>query len=538
MKHVEFGADARKKIKAGIDKVANAVKITLGPKGRNVIFDKPYADPTITNDGVSIAKEIELTDHFENLGAKLIKQAAEKTNNKAGDGTTTSTVLTQALIHEGLRLVETGINPIGIRLGMEQALADVLAVLKSNAKILVTKEEVFQVATISAESEEMGRMVSDAVHEIGKDGVITTEQSNIVGMSKEVVKGMRFENGYISPYFMTNTTTQEAEIKDAYILITDHKIMNANELVPILETLIKTKKKNVVVIAEDVEGEALSLLVVNKFKGILNVVAVKAPDFGEARRGHLIDIATITGGKVISEEMGMNLSSLDISFLGHAERVLVTKDDTTIIGGSGKKKDIDEKIDELKLAIEKEDSEYFKDKMRKRLARLTGGVSIIHVGAATETELTYIKHKLEDTINATRAAIAEGIVAGGGTALAKAGAQVDKGVWMEQDIEFRAGYEILIKSLASPLKQIVENVGKQSPDVVFQNVIESTGKYYGYDAKHNVYVKDMIKAGIVDPLKVTRSALENAVSIAGLLLTTEAAIVEEEVKPVNPQPEQ
>ena len=535
MKHIEYGTEVRKKIKAGIDKAANAAKVTLGPKGRNVIFDKPYAEPVITNDGVSIVKEIELSDHFENLGAKLIKQVAERTNNKAGDGTTTATVLAQALCHEGLRLVETGVNPIGIRRGMEAAKDDVIEALKKNAKLLATKEEIAQVATISAESEEMGQLVAAAVQEVGRDGVITTEkQPNLIGMMKEVVKGMRFENGYISPYFMTNGATQEAEIKDPYILITDRKISANQEIVPLLDKLLASNKRDIVIIAEDVDGEALSTLVVNKMKGILRIVAIKAPEIGDSRRNILEDIATLTGGTLISEETGMKFASLDLSMLGRASRVLVTKDETTVIGGKGKKKDIDAKILELRAAIEKEKSTYFEDKMKKRLARLTGGISVIYVGAPTETELTYMQHKLEDTINATRAAISEGIVAGGGTALAKASIIVSTD---SKDPEFRAGYDILVRALSYPLKQIVMNVGKQSPDVVCQNVIENGGKYYGYNAKLDQYEKDMLKAGIVDPLKVTRSAIENAVSVAALLLTTEAAVVEEPKEP-TPQPGQ
>lgn len=536
MKHIEYGTDVRKKIKVGIDKAADAAKITLGPKGRNVIFDKPYAEPVITNDGVSIVKEIELKDHFENLGAKLIKQVAEKTNNKAGDGTTTATVLAQALCHEGLRLVETGVNPIGIRRGMEAAKDDVIEALKKNSKALVTKDEVAQIATISAESQEMGQMVADAVQEVGKDGVITTEsQPNLIGMMKEVVKGMRFDRGYISPYFMTNGATQEAEIKNAYILITDKKLAANQELLPLLEKLLASNKRDIVIIAEDVEGEALSTLVVNKMKGILRIAAIKAPEVGDVRRDILQDIATITGGTLITEETGIKLATLDIGMLGQASRIVIGKEETTIIGGKGKKKDIDSKIAELRAAIEKEDtagSSYFRDKMKKRLARLTGGICVINVGAPTETELTYMQHKLEDTVNATRAAIAEGIVAGGGTALAKASVMVSTN---SKDPEFKAGYDILVNALSYPLKQIVRNVGKQSADVVCQNVIENGGKYYGYNAKEDRYEKDMLKAGIVDPLKVTRSALENAVSVAALLLTTEAAIVEEPKEPVaNP----
>ena len=524
LKHIEYGADARKKIKAGIDKVADAVRITLGPKGRNVIFDKPYADPVITNDGVSIAKEIELTDHFENLGAKLIKQVAEKTNSRAGDGTTTSTVLAQALISEGLKFVETGINPIGIRHGMEKAMEDVISVLKKNSKKLVTREEVLQVATISAESEEMGKIVSDAVHEVGKDGVITTEPSNEFGLTKEIVKGMRFDKGYISPYFMTNQAEQTCEIKDPFILITDKNISALQDIKPILEKILASGKKSIVIIAENVEGETLATLIVNKMQGKLDTVAIIAPDFGDAKKAILQDIATLTGGIVIGEDMGMKIASLDLASLGRAARVIVSKEETTIIGGKGKKSDVDEKIAELRTSIENEKSPYFKDKMKKRLARLTSGVSVIHVGAATETELTYMQHKLEDTINATNAAMEEGIVAGGGVALAKASREVSTD---STDLEFKAGYDSLIKSLSYPLKQIVANVGKQSPDVVFQTIVENKGVHFGYNAKTDSYEKDMIKAGIIDPLKVTRTALENAVSIAGLLLTTEAAVVEE-----------
>lgn len=530
MKHIEYNAAVRQKIKAGIDKVADAVRITLGPRGRNVILDKEYGHPTITNDGVSIAKEVELEDKFENLGAKLIKQVAERTNDVAGDGTTTSTVLTQAMVREGLKLVETGLNPIGIRLGMEEAKNDVVRALKESAKKVTTKDEICQVATISAESPEIGRLIADAVKEIGADGVITTEQSNTVGLSKDIVKGVRFNKGYISPYFATNPQSNEAEVRDAYVLITDKKISAAADIIPVLEKVAATGKKNIVVIAEDVDAEALATLVVNKVRGILSVLAVKAPEFGDQQRFFLEDIATLTGGKVITQDLGTKLSDVTLDMLGKASRVVSSKDETTIIGGKGKKADIDTAVIKLRIQIENEKSLYFKDKLKGRLARLLGGICVINVGAPTETELTYLQHKLEDTINATKAAVAEGIVCGGGVALAKLS---HFGPSLKEDVEFQAGYSIVIKSLSYPLKQIVENTGKQSPDVVFDQVVKNKGEHYGYNAKLDRFEKDMIKAGIVDPVKVTRSAVENAVSVAALLLTTEAAIVIEEDKKDN-----
>ncbi len=528
-KQIAYSAVARRSMKAGIDKVADAVKVTLGPKGRNVILSKSYGGPTITNDGVTIAKDIELKDNFENLGASLIKQVAEKTNDVAGDGTTTSTVIMQALAREGLKFVETGINPVGIRRGMEAAKADVIEALKRNSQPIRDKKSIVQVATISAESVEMGEMIAGVMEAVGKDGVVTTEQSQTLGLSKEIVEGMNFDKGYISPYFMTSVESQTAEIANPYILITDKKISAIAEIVPVLEKLAQMGKKDIVILAEDIDGEALATLVVNKIRGVLNVLAVKAPDFGDGRKAILQDIALLTGGQVISEEKGMKLEATEVAMLGQAQKIIASKDDTTIVGGKGKRKDIEARVNEIKALIDKSKSEYDREKLKKRMAKLAGGVAVIRVGAATETELTYMKHKMEDAVNATKAAIEEGIVAGGGTALVKAAASVASEFSMKKKIgthEFNAGYEALLKALNEPLRQIAMNAGEQDAAVVLNKVIEAKGINYGYNAKDNIYEEDMVKAGIIDPLKVTRTALENAVSVAALLLTTEAAVVD------------
>lgn len=528
-KQISYGADARKQIKIGIDKVADAVKVTLGPKGRNVILAKSYGGPTITNDGVTIAKEIELKDKFENLGAELIKQVAEKTNEIAGDGTTTSTVIMQALVREGLKFVETGINPIGIRRGMESAKNEVIEILKKNSKKISSKQEITDVAIISAESREMGEMIADVMDTVGKDGVVTTEQSQTLGLSKEIVKGMNFDKGFISPYMMTDAEAQTAELANPAILITDKKISAIADIVPLLNELAKTGKKDVVIIAEDVDGEALATLVVNKLRGVISVIAVKAPEFGESRKAVLDDIALLTGAVVISQDKGMKLEKTTLSMLGTAQKVIATKDTTTIVGGKGKKKDIEARVLEIKALIEKSDSEYDREKLKKRMAKLAGGVAVIRVGASTETELKYMKDKMEDAIAATKAAIEEGIVAGGGTALAKAALLVaGQKKSLVTDHEFKAGYEIVLKALSEPLRQIASNAGEQDPAVVLNKVIESKLANFGYNAKENVFENDMVKAGIIDPLKVTRTALENAVSVAALLLTTEAAVVDED----------
>lgn len=526
-KQVFYGADARKSVKAGIDKVADAVKVTLGPKGRNVILGKTYGGPMITNDGVSIAKEIELKDKFENLGAELIKQVAEKTNDVAGDGTTTATVIAQALVREGLKFVETGINPIGIRRGMEAAKNEVIEILKKNSKKISSKEEIAQVATISAESREMGEMIADVMDTVGKDGVVTTEQSQTLGLSKEIVKGMKFDKGFISPYMMTDVEEQMAELANPVILLTDKKISAIADIVPLLNELAKTGKKDVVIIAEDVDGEALATLIVNKLRGVINVLAIKAPEFGDSRKAMLEDIALLCGATVISEDKGMKLESAEIAMLGSARKVIANKDNTTIVGGKGKKKEIDARIAEIKKLIEKSESDYDREKLKKRMAKLSGGVAVIRVGAPTETELKYMKDKMEDAVAATKAAIEEGIIAGGGTAFAKAAAVISAKNKLNPDHEFRAGYEIVLKALYEPLRQIALNAGEQDAAVALNKVIESKLANFGYNAKDNKYENDMLKAGIIDPLKVTRTALENAVSVAALLLTTEAAVVDE-----------
>lgn len=536
-KQIAYGADARKKMKVGIDKVADAVKVTLGPKGRNVILGKAYGGPTITNDGVSIAKEIELPDKFENFGAELVRQVAEKTNDVAGDGTTTSTVITQALVREGLKFVETGINPVGIRRGMEAAKDEVIAALKKQSKKISSSEEVAQVATISAESREMGEMIAEVMETVGSDGVVTTEQSQTIGLSKEVVEGMNFDKGYLSPYFMTSVGEQKAELANPAILITDKKISAIAEIVPLLNELAQAGKKDIVIIAEDIDGEALATLVVNKLRGVLNVLAIKAPEFGENRKALLQDIAILTGASLVSQDKGMKLENATAAMLGTAQKVIATKDDTTIVGGKGKKKDIEARIAEIKGLYERSESEYDKKNLKKRMAKLGGGVAVIRVGAATETELKYMKDKMEDAVAATKAAIEEGIVAGGGTALAKAAASVivKSQAAKSSDHEWKAGYETLLRALSEPLRQIVANAGEQDAAVVLNKVTESKLPNFGYDAKENAYRDDMLKAGIIDPLKVTRTALENAVSVAALLLTTEAAVAEED-KPEPPMP--
>lgn len=532
-KQISYGTDARKRIKAGIDAVADAVKVTLGPKGRNVILGKSYGGPTITNDGVSIAKEIELSDKFENLGVSLVKQVAEKTNDVAGDGTTTATVITQALVRDGLRFVEAGANPVNAKRGMEQAKDDLIIALKEGRKEIHSKKEITQVATISAESTEMGGLIADVMDTVGKDGVVTTEESQTFGLSREIVEGMNFDKGYISPYFMTNTEDQVAELSNPAILITDKKISAIAEIVPILNELAKTGKKEVVIIAEDVDGEALATLVVNKLRGVLNVLAIKAPEFGDTRKAMLEDIALLCGAQVISQDKGMKLEVTTPEMLGTASKVIATKDDTTLVGGKGKKKVIDNRVAEIKALIEKSKSEYDREKLKKRMAKLAGGVAVIRVGAATETELTYMKHKMEDAVAATKAAIEEGIVAGGGTALIKASTSVREAFKKKKEFsdphaaDFKAGYMTVLSAVNEPLMQMVRNAGEME-QVVYEKISQSKSLYSGYDVLSGVYIDDMLKAGIIDPLKVTRTALENAVSVAAMLLTTEAAIVEEE----------
>lgn len=539
-KQIAYGVDARKKIKSGIDQVADAVKVTLGPKGRNVILGKSYGGPTITNDGVSIAKEIELADKLENLGASLVKQVAEKTNDVAGDGTTTSTVITQALVRDGLRAVEAGANPVSARHGMEQAKDALIVALKDSRKQINGKKEIAQVATISAESVEMGQLIADVMDTVGKDGVVTTEESQTFGLSKEIVEGMNFDKGYISPYFMTSAEDQVAELRNPAILITDKKISAIAEIVPVLNELAKTGKKDIVIIAEDVDGEALATLVVNKIRGVLNVLALKAPEFGDTRKAMLEDIALLTGAQVVSGDKGMKLEATTLQMLGTAQKVIATKDDTTIVGGKGAKKNIEKRVSEIKTLVSKAKNDYEREKLQKRLAKLSGGVAVIRVGAATETELTYMKHKMEDAVAATKAAIEEGIVAGGGVALVKASAKVLEAFKKKKEFsdpqfaDYKAGYMTVLSAVNEPLLQMARNAGVME-QVVFEKVSASKAAYSGYNVLTATYEDDMVKAGIIDPLKVTRAALENAVSVAALLLTTEAAIVEEEKdEPTSP----
>ncbi|NTU66926.1 MAG: chaperonin GroEL [Candidatus Moranbacteria bacterium] len=529
-KIIKFDEEARGKIKAGIDKVADAVKVTIGPRGRNVILDKGFGSPVITNDGVSIAKEIELEDKFENIGVDLIKEVANKTNDAAGDGTTTATVLAQAIVHEGSKLVATGMNPISIRHGIEDASADVIAELKKNSKNISSKEEIAQVAAISAESEEMGKMIAEVISEVGKDGVITVEESQTFGLEKEVVEGMSFDKGYISPYMITSSESLKAELKDPHIIITDKKISSIQELLPALEKITATGKKDIVIIAEDVDGDALTTLVVNKLRGTLNILAVKAPEFGDNKKAMLEDIAAVVGGKVISEERGMKFDSAEMNMFGSAAKVISTKDKTTIVDGKGKKKEIDARISGIKAEIAASDSKWDKEKLQKRLAKISGGVAVIKVGAATETELTYVKHKMEDALAATRAAYEEGIVSGGGVALLKASHSLmsrienGKGKIAGRDLEYAAGYKMLLSAISEPIKQIVANGGQKDPGVVVHEVIKGKGANYGFDAGKGEYVEDMLKSGIIDPVKVTRTALLNAVSVASIFLTTQAAV--------------
>ena len=527
-KEVLFGEDVKKKLKKGIDTVADAVKVTLGPRGRNVVLDKGYGGPMITNDGVSIAKEITLKDKFENMGAEIIKEVASKTNDLAGDGTTTATVLTQALVHEGLRQTTMGINAMAVRNGMEHASVDVVAALKAMATPINGLEEIKQVATISAENAELGEKIAETINKVGKDGVVTVEESQSFGIETEFTEGMQFDKGYISPYMVTNSERMESEFKDAHILLTDKKIASVQEILPLLEKVAQTGKKELVIIADDVEGEALATLVVNKLKGGFSVLAVKAPGYGDRKKEILDDLAITTGGTVISEDMGLKLETVELEQLGKADRVVATKDNTTIVGGGGTKAAINDRVAALKAQLDQASSKFDKEKLSERIAKLSGGVAVIRVGAATETEMKYLKLKIEDAVNATRAAIEEGIVPGGGTSLARAAAVVEKGMDKKKNLsrEELIGYSIVLKALEAPLKQIADNTGKLDGAVVVQKVKEAGGNA-GYDAAKGEMIDDMIKAGIIDPVKVERAGVQHAVSAAAILLTTEAAIADE-----------
>ncbi len=537
-KQILFDEKARQALKRGVDTLADAVKLTLGPKGRNVVLGKGFGSPEITNDGVTIAKEIELEDKIENMGAEIVKEVASKTNDVAGDGTTTAVVLCQAIIKEGFKFVTMGVNAMGIRLGIEEATRRVVEALKKMAKPIKNREEIMQVAAVSSESEEIGSIIADTLEKVGKDGVVTVEESQTFGVESEIVKGMQFDRGYVSPYMITNAERMEAVYEDPYILITDKKISAISEIIPVLEKIVQAGKKELVIIAEDLEGEALPTLVLNKIRGTFSALAIKAPGYGDRRKEMLEDIAVVTGGKVISEELGLKLDKIELNMLGSARRVIAEKENTTIVGGKGKKQAIEDRISQVRNQIAHTESEFDKEKLEERLAKLSGGVAIIKVGAATETEMKYKKFKIEDAVSATKAAQAEGIVPGGGTVFLKAGLTVSK-QFEEGKIkspskeiakEFNAGFEILLKSLEEPLSQIVKNAGKEEGGAVVaavKNAIkENPASNAGYDALSGKIVSDMVKAGIIDPVKVARSALENAASAAAILLTTEAVVAD------------
>jgi chaperonin GroEL len=516
-KQLAYDADARAALKRGVDKVADAVRITIGPKGRNVVLDKKFGSPTITNDGVTIAKEIELEDPFENMGAQLVKEVASKTNDIAGDGTTTSVVLAAAIIGEGLRNVTAGANPMQLKLGIQKAVDEVVKAIKEQSVQISEREKIAQVATISAADPAIGDMVANAMEKVGKDGVITVEESKGIEDELKLVDGMQFDKGYISPYMVTDPTRMEAVLEDPYILITEKKISAVADLLPVLEKVVQSGRP-LLIIAEDVEGEAQATLIVNKLRGTFTAVAVKAPGFGDRRKAMLQDIAILTGGQVISEELGLKLDSVQLNQLGKARRVTITKDDTTIVEGAGKQDEIKGRINQIKAEIEKTTSDWDKEKLQERLAKLAGGVAVIKVGAATETELKEKKHRMEDAVSATRAAVEEGIVPGGGVVLVFAQKSLDN---LKMSGDEATGVALVRRALEEPLRQIVNNAGWEGSVVVEK--VRSLAKGQGFDANKGEYT-DMVKAGIIDPTKVTRSALQNAASIAAMLLTTEALV--------------
>ncbi|MCD4753022.1 MAG: chaperonin GroEL [Anaerolineaceae bacterium] len=521
-KQLLFGEDARRALKRGIDVVANAVATTLGPKGRNVAIDRKFGSPTITHDGVSVAKEIELEDPFENMGAQLLKEAATKTNDIAGDGTTTSTVLAHAIVTEGLKTLAAGANPMMLKRGIEKAAKVVAEEIAKQAIEINSKEEIASVATISAQDEQIGALIADVMDKVGKDGVITVEESKGLEFEQEYVEGMQFDRGYISPYFITDSEQMEASLEDPYILVHDKKISAAQDIVPVLEKLVQLGKRDLVIIAEDVDGEALATLVLNKLRGMINVLAIKAPGFGDRRKAMLGDIATLTGATVISEETGRKLDSTMVEDLGHCEKIVSDKDNTTLIGGKGDESAINGRIEQIKVEIDKTTSDYDREKLQERLAKMSGGVANIRVGAATETELKEKKHRVEDALSATRAAVEEGIVPGGGVALINAAPALDNIDMGNEDAQI--GVNIVLKSLEVPMRRITENAGKDG-SVIVDHVRNTKENNIGYDVLKEEFV-DMVKGGVIDPAKVTRGALENAASIAAMILTTEALITD------------
>ncbi|PNE23336.1 molecular chaperone GroEL [Mesotoga sp. Brook.08.YT.4.2.5.1] len=534
-KILKYSEEARRSLEKGVDAIADAVRITLGPKGRNVVLEKSWGSPTITNDGVSIAKEIELEDKFENLGAQLVKEVASKTNDIAGDGTTTATVLAHAMIKEGLKNVTAGANPILMKKGIQKATETAVSHIRSLSKKISSREDIASVAAISANDTEIGELIAEAMDKVGQDGVITVEDSKTLETYVEFVEGMQFDRGYISPYFVSDPEKMEAIIKEPLILITDKKVSAVKPLVPILEKVAQAGKP-LVIIAEDIEGEALSTLVLNKLRGTLDSVAVKAPGFGDRRKAMLQDIAILTGGTVISEEVGLTLENATINDLGSAGVVKVKKDDTIIVDGKGDPEKIKQRIGQIKVQIDQTTSEYEKETLQERLAKLSGGVAVIKVGAATETELKEKKHRIEDALSATRAAVEEGIVAGGGVVLARAKKSVQELFDSTENPDIKIGVKVVLKALDTPIRQIVENAGLDGA-VVVDKILHNDDNAFGYDALNDTYT-DMFKVGIIDPAKVTRSALQNAASIAAILLTTEAALTEKpEEKPQAPMPQ-
>ena len=532
-KDIRFSSEARNALKAGVDKLANVVKVTLGPRGRNVVIEKKFGGPTTTKDGVTVAKEVELEDYMENMGAQMIKEVASKTSDVAGDGTTTATVIAQAIIHEGLKNVAAGANPMDVKRGIDAAVKVVVEELKAQSKELPGKTEIAQVAKISANNDpEIGDLIADAMEKVGKDGVITVEEAKSTDTSLEVVEGMQFDRGYLSPYFITDSESMETVLENVYLLIHDKKISNMKDLLPILEK-VSQAGKSLLIVAEDIEGEALATLVVNKLRGTIKVCAVKAPGFGDRRKEMLQDVAVVTGGTVISEDQGYKLENATISYLGEAGRVVIDKDNTTIVSGSGEVDMIKARINEIKVHVEKSSSDYDKEKLQERLAKLSGGVAVLNIGAATEIEMKEKKARVEDALHATRAAVEEGIIPGGGVALLRAMPKLKK---MKISDDKMIGVRIVMRSLEEPVRQIAANAGHE-PSIVIQKILEGKGDF-GFDANKEEYV-NMIDAGVIDPTKVTRVAVENAASIGGLMLTTEAIIAdipEKEAMPGMPDP--
>jgi chaperonin GroEL len=521
-KDVKFSGDARDRMLRGIDILANAVRVTLGPKGRNVVLDKSFGAPRITKDGVTVAKEIELEDKFENMGAQMVREVAQKTNDKAGDGTTTATVLAHAIVREGAKAVAAGMNPMDLKRGVDLAVAEVIKDIEKRAKKVKSSEEVAQVGTISANGDRsIGEMIAHAMQKVGNEGVITVEEAKTAETELDVVEGMQFDRGYLSPYFITNAEKMLAELDDAFLLVFEKKLSGLQAMLPVLEAIVQSGKP-LVIIAEDVEGEALATLVVNKLRGGLKVAAVKAPGFGDRRKAMLEDIAILTGGQMISEDLGIKLENVTLAMLGRAKKVIIEKEKTTIVDGAGKKKDIEARVGQIKAQIEETTSDYDKEKLQERLAKLAGGVAVIKVGGATEIEVKEKKDRVDDALNATRAAVEEGIVPGGGTALLRTKKAIER--LKNENPDIQAGINILLRALEAPIRQIAENAGVEG-SIVVSKVLESKEPEFGFDAQNEEYV-DLLKAGIVDPAKVVRTALQDASSVAGLLITTEAMIAE------------